>query len=261
MAEKISAAITAVGAFVPDYILTNKELESAKNLFTKYIYQEKHFSTKTFQSDLFKMLPVKIYPWINSIFVHIQEKSELSNFDNELYFIYFIYLLTNYHTNDSDELTMYYHRNIFITLYDLCAGHAGEYDSNKKIDFKIVASLINFSYEVFHEQHKADLKSFTPVDISNFNPDDYLKQTLESYYKKPITEIKTLELEKVLKSQFYNFDSYMRLYFKSRFLGVNIENFHHSLPILEENITFPFYMYYIYCLNNANIFGRYVYYI
>ena len=28
MAEKIGASITAVGAYVPDYILTNKELET-----------------------------------------------------------------------------------------------------------------------------------------------------------------------------------------------------------------------------------------
>jgi len=232
--------------------LNQKEIESSKNLYNKYL-ENKTFNSSNFQIDLFKkVLPVKIFPWLNSIFVNIKENAELTNFDNVNYFTYFTYLLTNYHTNDNEEFYMYYRRNIFIILYDLCSGNIGEFDKNKKLDINIFNSIMKFALNIFYGQHYS--KS---IIIDEEYLKEYLKTSLEHYYDKNINEIKSLELEKILKEKFYNFDSYLRLYFKSFLLNENTSNFNSALPKLEEKLSsFPFELYFIYSLSNPLVFGR-----
>ena len=238
--------------------LNQSEINYTKTLYFKYL-QGKIFNTKKFQSDLFLNLPVKIFPWINQIFQQIKENKELNTFESENYFIYFVYLLTNYHTNDADDFSLYYRRSIFITLYDMCSGSVGEYDKNKKINVNIIKFIISFAYDIFQEQHKSFAKIEENASINNNNDllfDKYIVNALESYFKKSIDNIKSLELDHFLKEKFYNFDAYIRLYFKSILLNVNSVNFNSALPVLNKQIEFPFELYFIYCLSNPLIFGK-----
>jgi len=238
-----------------------KSHENSKNdnlideYFNKFInHSNETFDFYIFQSDLFLNLNVKLIDFLNDVIHKNNQKTKNTkttitdkNFNLSEFRILFNILTNhdNFLSNEENSTYIYFRKNMIYLLYDIYVGKVGA-SQDERMDINKVIDIFDFLVHVFISKHKgANAKM------------NYKKQQIEEYFSLNNINQADSNFTYFIDHTLYSLDSFIKNYFKLKFLTKNEDVILSTGPLCSEYssiLTIP--QFFFFTLANSLIYQK-----
>lgn len=227
--------------------------ENISKFYNKFLHQEgvnsvnkkTIFNITKFQTELFLNLSINSIFFLNDYYNKKGLKRKIDNLELEDILNLF-YLLTKANQNDEDEFNIYYRKNSFYILYDLYIGKVGAFEKEKEMNLVKLSDIFEFITQIYINRHYSILNKSEQEIAIDYNPNEK-KKSIYNFLRENIKftcgnnseesdlSIDIKSLYDFIDHTLYSLDSFLKNYFKLKFLQINItESLLTSVPVCTE---------------------------